>query len=70
MSQFYAESIRLSDSLVHGQLFGHGELLLRPQPKEYGEMWVYSGLCLSSEMSSMKEDTYHIAHSLGAASNS
>ena len=25
-SRFYAEYIRLSDSLVHGQLFDHGEL--------------------------------------------
>ena len=69
-SRFYAEYIRLSDGLVHGQLFGHGQLRLSSRPKDYGDMRVYLGLSSSSEMNSTKEETYRIAHSLGATSNS
>ncbi|CAD6257024.1 unnamed protein product [Miscanthus lutarioriparius] len=69
-SRFYAESIWSSDSLVRGQLFGYGELWLRSRPEDYGEMRVYLGLSSSGEMSSVEEETYHIAHSLGAASSS
>ena len=64
------ESIRLSDSIVHGQFFGHRELRLRSRPEDYGEMRVYSGSSSSGEMNPAKEETYHIACSLGAASNS
>jgi hypothetical protein len=69
-SRFYAESIRLSDSLVRRQLFGHGELWLTSRPGDYDEMKVYSGSSSSGEMSPAKEETYRIARSLGAASSS
>ena len=68
-SRFYAEYIRLSDGLVHGQLFGHGQLRLSSRPKDYGDMRVYLGLSSSSEMNSTKEETYHIACSLWATSS-
>lgn len=60
----------MSGSLVHGQIFVHGELWLSSLPKDYDKMWVYSGSSSSSEMSTAKEETYRIAHSLGAASSS
>ena len=69
-SRFYAEYIRLSDNLVREKLFGHRELQLSSWPKDYGDMRVYSGSSSSSKMSSMKEQTYWIARSLGASSNS
>ena len=68
--RFYAEYIRLSDKLVRGQLFRHGELRLGSHPEDYGEMRVYSGSSSSGEMSSAKEESYRIARSLGAASSS
>ena len=58
----------MSDDLVRGQLFGHGELRLSSHPEDYSEMRVYLGSSSSSEMNSMKEETYRIAHSLGVAS--
>ena len=69
-SRFYTEYICLSDNLVHGQLFGHGELRLSSRPEDYDDMRVYLGLSSSSEMNSAKEETYQIARSLGAASTS
>lgn len=59
----------MSDNLVHGQLFGHGELRLSSRPMDYGNVRVYLGSISSSKMSSVKEETYQIAHSLGASSN-
>jgi hypothetical protein len=38
-SRFYAEYICLSDDLVCGALFGHGELRLSSRPEEYGDIW-------------------------------
>jgi len=64
------ESIRLIDSLIHGQLFSHGELRLRSHPKDYGEMQVYSGLSSSGDMNSTKKETYRIAHAIGMLSDS
>ena len=64
------ESIRLIDSLIHGQLFSHGELRLRSHHKEYGEMQVYLGLSSSGDMNSMKKETYRIARALGMPSDS
>ena len=69
-SRFYAKYIRLSNNWVRGQLIGHGELRLSSQPEDYGDMRVYSSSSSSSEMNSVKEETYRIAHSLGATSNS
>ena len=63
------EPIRLIDSLVRGQLFGHGELRFGSHPEDYGEMRVYSGSSSSGEMTSAKEETYQIARALGAVSN-
>lgn len=67
-SRFYKESIRLTQDVVSGQLFGHVELLLRSRPEDYGEMRVYSGPSSSGEMGSAKEETYRIARSLGIGS--
>ena len=64
------ESIQLTDILVRGQLFGYVELRLGSRPEDYGEMRVYSGTTSSGEMTSAKEETYRIARSLGASSNS
>ena len=64
------ESIRLTDILVRGQLFGYVELRLGSRPEDYGEMRVYSGTTSSGEMTSAKEETYRIASALGAVSNS
>jgi hypothetical protein len=69
-SRFYAEYIRLSDGLVRGPLFGHGELRLSSRLEDYGDMQVYSGSSSSGEMNTAKEETYRIARSLGAPSNS
>lgn len=64
------ESIWLTESLVHGQLFSHGELQLGSPPGDYGEMRIYSGSSSSGKMTSVKEETYQIARALGAVSNS
>jgi hypothetical protein len=69
-SRFYVEYIHLSDDLVCGQLFGHGELRLSSRPGDYGDMQVYSGLSSSGKMNSAKEETYRIACSLGAVLSS
>jgi len=69
-SRFYVEYIRLSDNLVRGQLFGHGEPRLSSWLEDYGDMWVYLGSSSSSKMNSAKEETYRIARSLGAVSSS
>ena len=64
------ESIWLADSLVHGQLFGHGELWFCSDPKDYGEIRVYSGSSSLGEITSVKEETYRIARALGSVLNS
>ena len=69
-SQFYMESIRLTDSLIRGQLFGHGKLRLESRPEDYGEMRVYLGSSSLGEMTPAKEETYRIARVLGVPSNS
>jgi hypothetical protein len=38
--------------------------------EDYGEMQVYLGLSSSGEMTFIKEETYKIAHALGAPLNS
>jgi hypothetical protein len=64
------EYIRLSDNLAHRQLFGHKDLRLSSRPEDYDDMRVYSGLSSSGKKNSAKEETYQIACSLWAASNS
>lgn len=68
-SYFFKEFICLEQSLLACQLFGHGELILRSLPSDYGEMLVYSGSSSSGEPDPVKEDTYRIARSLGSDSS-
>ena len=60
----------MTNSLIRGQLFGHGKLRLESRPEDYGEMRVYSGSSSSGEMTPAKDETYRIARALGVPLNS
>lgn len=68
-TQFYHESIRLSEDMVQGRLLGFSGLVLAPKPGDYGEMRFYAGSVSSSKLDSLKEESYHIACSLGVLSD-
>ena len=66
--RFYHEAVRLTPSLAKGLLLGHGPLILGAKEGDYGEPCFYLGLSSSSEMDPVREESYRIARSLGAAS--
>ena len=47
---------------------GHGPLILGAKEEDYGEPHFYSGLSSLGETDPMREESYRIARSLGAAS--
>jgi len=67
-SRFYREAARLSPCLAKGLLLGHGPLILGAKEGDYGEPRFYSGLSSSGKTDPAREESYRIAHSLGAAS--
>jgi hypothetical protein len=66
--RFYHEAVRLTPSLAKGLLLGHGPLILGAKEGDYGEPCFYSGLSSLGETDPAREESYQIAHSLGAAS--
>lgn len=67
-SRFYRESIHLTQSMVDGQLLGHGSLVLGAKTRDYGEPRFYLGLSSSEATDAGREESYHIARSLGVPS--
>ena len=64
-TRFYRESIRLNQDMVEGQLMGFSHLIIALKIGHYGEMRFYMGSSSSGEPDSLKEESYHLAHSLG-----
>ena len=66
--QLMCLAVRLTPSMVEGQQLGHGSLILGVKVGNCGEPHFYSGLSSSVE-TDIREESYRIAPSLGAASD-
>lgn len=69
-TRFFRELTSLKQSMVDGRLFGFGPLELGSKPKDYDRMQMHTGSSSSGETCVSREETYHIARSLGFPSDS